>query len=98
MTYIYACDCCGLESEVSKLPEHAGREELCIQCNAPLRRIYRPIGLNFMTLTPREKNDVTKYKLDTGRDLVCIGDDISSLQPKLSEYDLPPEVTSKFEG
>lgn len=101
MTYLYVCDMCGCEQDIVKPSYLAGREEYCEECKVLLRRIYEPCGLNFMTLTPAEKNDVTKYKLDTGQDLVCIGEDkaaVQKIQPKLSQYDLPSEITAKFEG
>ena len=95
MIYEYVCDMCGNEWEITKHSRDAGREEICEECKVTLRRIYRPIGLNFLTLTQREKGDVQRYRSDTGNDLVCVGDDrkaVEAIAPKLAEYDLPPDV------
>jgi hypothetical protein len=65
-----------------------------------MTRIYS-IGLNFATLTPKEKDDLVKYRLETGNDLVCIGNDrkaLSQIAPKASTYDLPKEVEARFEN
>jgi len=64
-------------------------------------RVYTAPGLNFMNNTPKEKEYMAKYKADTGSELVCVGDDRKSfeaLKPQTSSYDLPNEVTAKFEG
>ena len=101
MIYDYVCDMCGGEYEVLKPAIMASREEICEHCNVTLRRIFQPVGLSFLTLTVREKGEVSRYKQETGNDLVCIGDDrkaLEKLAPKTAEYDLPREVLAKMEG
>ena len=101
MLYDYVCDMCGCEYEVSKPAIMASREEICEHCHVTLRRTYHPVGLNFLTLTVREKGEIVKHRLETGNDLVCIGDDRKALEritPKAAEYDLPREVLAKMEG
>jgi hypothetical protein len=100
MTYEYHCDLCNTYRDVEKPVAEASSQECCPVCTVEMTRIYS-IGLNFATLTPKEKDDLIKYRYETGNNLVCVGDDRKALQkiaPQMSTYDLPKDVEARFEN
>jgi putative FmdB family regulatory protein len=99
MRYGYRCSMCGEDREVVKSHEQASDPECCPVCMVEMSRIYEVPRLNFATLTQTEKDHLVKYKLETGNDLVCVGNDIAAVKnhtPKMSEYTLPREVEAKI--
>jgi len=99
MIYPYRCVMCGHHEDVIKPAAECRREEICSYCSIVMKRVWTVPLINCMTLTLEDRAYVSKYKNDTGNDLVCVGDDkkiVQALTPRLSEYPGLDEISSEY--
>ena len=85
MIYEYKCAQCAKTYEVVKPMFQATTEEICPKHEMKMERVWTIPNLSFIGL----KRDPPGQ--------VCIGNEKLKIEPKLDDYSLPREVTSKFE-
>ena len=88
MIYPYHCIICDMSIDILKPASQCADEEICPKCLIVMDRVWTVPRINMLAAKDHKDG------------LVCVGNDrqaLSSISPK-TDYDLPPEVTSKFEG
>jgi predicted nucleic acid-binding Zn ribbon protein len=102
MTYLYECPNCHCEEDVVKNVSEIDRAEVCVDCGIPMQRqICRPAACvvdNFKSehywtfgrvVNSKHdlKNELARYKGETGSELVEIGSDkMPKIKRKKTEY------------
>ena len=87
MIYPYHCPICGNDWDIVKPLSQMNRAETCTECNALLERVITAPNINWAhNLTVAEKDVNTQYRLETGENRVCVGNEKPNLTPKLKEY------------
>lgn len=87
MVYEYKCEQCSKTYEIVKPMFQAGKEEICPKHEMVMERIWTIPNLAFLGLDHAAP----------GR--TCIGNEkLDHIKPKMQDYELPREVTSKFEN
>jgi len=87
MTYEYHCESCGRDEDIRKPLSLIGRAETCPDCNSLMDRVIVAPYVNWQhNLTVKERDENTRYRLETGNNRICVGTEKPNLTPKLREY------------
>jgi len=97
MIYPYKCCMCGDAHDVIKPAALSGREEICPVCTIAMTRIYTVPRLNLMTVSVADREMCARHKIETGGELVPIGDSKpQAAAPELSEYPDLHEISQEY--
>ena len=87
MIYPYRCAMCGDTHEIIKPAALSAREEICPKCDITMARVYTVPLLNMMTVSVADREMCSRHKIETGSELVPIGDSKpKAKQVELSKY------------